>query len=181
MKELITIQSNLNAPKNQKNNFGGYMFRSAEDIFEAVKPLLDANECTLVVSDDIVLLGDRFYVKATATIKNSTGETESATAYAREEDSRKGMSAEQLTGSASSYARKYALGGLFAIDDCKDADSTTGNVGDSAKIETIIKEINQAKTMQELIAVYNKHIDYARDEQVISTFTKRKQALNGTK
>ena len=97
MKELITIQSNLNAPKNQKNNFGGYMFRSAEDIFEAVKPLLDANECTLVVSDDIVLLGDRFYVKATATIKNSTGETESATAYAREEDSRKGMSAEQLT------------------------------------------------------------------------------------
>ena len=70
---------------------------------------------------------------------------------------------------------------MFAIDDCKDADSTTGNVGDSAKIETIIKEINQAKTMQELIAVYNKHIDYARDEQVISTFTKRKQALNGTK
>ncbi|EFH3659633.1 recombinase [Escherichia coli] len=119
-KKLWTIQQTLNAPKNQRNNFGGYNYRSAEDILEAVKPLLQ--NITLTVSDEIVLIGNRYYVKATATL--SDGEDEiSVTAYAREEESKKGMDVSQLTGATSSYARKYALNGLFCIDDAKDPDT----------------------------------------------------------
>ncbi|EHL6317450.1 TPA: ERF family protein [Escherichia coli] len=119
-KKLWTIQQTLNAPKSQRNNFGGYNYRSAEDILEAVKPLLQ--NITLTVSDEIVLIGERYYVKATATL--SDGEDAIAvTAYAREEDNKKGMDASQLTGATSSYARKYALNGLFCIDDAKDADT----------------------------------------------------------
>lgn len=119
-KKLWTIQKTLNAPKSQRNNFGGYNYRSAEDILEAVKPLLQ--NITLTVSDEIVLIGERYYVKATATL--SDGEDAIAvTAYAREEENKKGMDASQLTGATSSYARKYALNGLFCIDDAKDADT----------------------------------------------------------
>lgn len=119
-KKLWTIQQTLNAPKNQRNNFGGYNYRSAEDILEAVKPLLQ--NITLTVSDEIVLIGNRYYVKATATL--SDGEDVIAvTAYAREEESKKGMDASQLTGATSSYARKYALNGLFCIDYAKDPDT----------------------------------------------------------
>lgn len=119
-KKLWTIQQTLNAPKGQYNNFGKYSYRSAEDILEAVKPLLQ--NITLMVSDDIVLIGDRYYVKATATV--SDGEDSiSATAFAREELELKGMTAGQITGATSSYARKYALNGLFCIDDAKDADT----------------------------------------------------------
>ncbi|HFN7083272.1 TPA: ERF family protein [Escherichia coli] len=119
-KKLWTIQQTLNTPKNQRNNFGGYNYRSAEDILEAVKPLLQS--ITLTVSDEIVLIGNRYYVKATATL--SDGEDEIAvTAYAREEESKKGMDASQLTGATSSYARKYALNGLFCIDDARDPDT----------------------------------------------------------
>ena len=119
-KKLWTVQQTLNAPKNQRNNFGGYNYRSAEDILEAVKPLLQS--ITLTVSDEIVLIGNRYYVKATATL--SDGEDEiAATAYAREEESKKGMDASQLTGATSSYARKYALNGLFCIDDARDPDT----------------------------------------------------------
>ena len=119
-KKLWTIQQTLNAPKSQRNNFGGYNYRSAEDILEAVKPLLQ--NITLTVSDEIVLIGERYYVKATATL--SDGEDSIAvTAYAREEDNKKGMDASQLTGATSSNARKYALNGLFCIDDAKDADT----------------------------------------------------------
>ena len=119
-KKLWTIQQTLNAPKNQRNNCGGYNYRSAEDILEAVKPLLQ--NITLTVSDEIVLIGNRYYVKATATL--SDGEDVIAvTAYAREEESKKGMDASQLTGATSSYARKYALNGLFCIDDAKDPDT----------------------------------------------------------
>lgn len=119
-KKLWTIQQTLNAPKSQRNNFGGYNYRSAEDILEAVKPLLQ--NITLTVSDEIVLIGERYYVKAMATL--SDGEDAIVvTAYAREEDNKKGMDASQLTGATSSYARKYALNGLFCIDDAKDADT----------------------------------------------------------
>lgn len=119
-KKLWTIQQTLNAPKGQYNKFGGYSYRSAEDILEAVKPLLQ--NVTLMVSDEIVLIGDRYYVKATATL--SDGEDSiSATAFAREEKEQKGMTAGQLTGATSSYARKYALNGLFCIDDAKDPDT----------------------------------------------------------
>lgn len=127
MKELITIQSELKAPKSQFNKFGGYKYRKAEDILEAVKPLLAKQKCTLIISDDIVMIGNRIYVKATAIIKNEKGECETTTGWAREEENKKGMDGSQITGASSSYARKYALNGLFAIDD--NADSDTTNTG----------------------------------------------------
>lgn len=124
MKELIAIQSELKAPKTQVNNFGGYKYRKAEDILEAVKPLLAKQKCTLTITDDIVMVGNRIYVKATATIKNEKGEVEASTGWAREEETKKGMDASQITGASSSYARKYALNGLLAIDDNADSDTT---------------------------------------------------------
>ena len=124
MKELIAIQSELKAPKSQFNKFGGYKYRKAEDILEAVKPLLNKQKCTLTITDDIVMVGNRIYFKATATIKNEKGEFETTTGWAREEETKKGMDGSQITGAASSYARKYALNGLFAIDDNQDSDTT---------------------------------------------------------
>ena len=124
MKELISIQSELKAPKTQFNKFGGYKYRKAEDILEAVKPLLAKQECTLIITDDVVLVGNRIYVKATATIKNEKGECETSTGWAREEETKKSMDGSQITGASSSYARKYALNGLFAIDDNADSDAT---------------------------------------------------------
>lgn len=124
MKELITIQSELKAPKSQFNKFGGYKYRKAEDILEAVKPLLNKQKCTLTITDDIVMVGNRIYVKATATIKNEKGECETTNGWAREEETKKGMDGSQITGASSSYARKYALNGLFAIDDNADYDTT---------------------------------------------------------
>lgn len=122
MKELITIQSKLKAPKNQHNKFGNYNYRSAEDILEAVKPLLTETGCVLTISDEIVQIGERYYVKATARVRKDSQSVETV-AYAREEESKKGMDGAQVTGSASSYARKYALNGLFCIDDNKDPDT----------------------------------------------------------
>jgi hypothetical protein len=124
MKELIAIQSELKAPKSQFNKFGGYKYRKAEDILEAVKPLLAKQKCTLIITDDVVLIGNRIYVKATATIKNEKGECETTNGWAREEETKKGMDGSQITGASSSYARKYALNGLFAIDDNADSDAT---------------------------------------------------------
>ena len=123
MKELQIIQTKLKAPKNQYNSFGKYNYRSCEDIVEALKPILVENECTLTISDDIVMIGNRIYVKSVATIVNSQGEKEQCAAFAREEETLKGMTAPQITGSTSSYARKYALNGLFCIDDTQDPDS----------------------------------------------------------
>lgn len=120
MEKLLKIQKTLKAPKNQRNNFGGFNYRSCEDILEAVKPLLDG--ATLTLNDEVVMLGNRFYVKATATFIDGDFQT-STTAYAREPDTKKGMDEPQITGTASSYARKYALNGLFLIDDQKDADT----------------------------------------------------------
>lgn len=121
MQILNKIQKELKAPKNQFNSFGKYNYRNCEDILEAVKPLL--GDATLTISDEVVNIGSHNYVKATATLKNGD-ETESTTAYAREALEQKGMNDSQLTGSTSSYARKYALNGLFCIDDTKDSDST---------------------------------------------------------
>ena len=123
MKELVSIQQELKAPKGQYNSFGKYHYRSCEDILEAVKPLLGKHNCILNISDQIEMVGDRFYVKATATIINSEGKSVTTTAFAREQESKAGMDMSQLTGSTSSYARKYALNGLFCIDDTKDADT----------------------------------------------------------
>jgi hypothetical protein len=128
MKELIAIQTQLKAPKSQYNSFGKYHYRNCEDILESLKPLLLKHNCTLVINDTIDMIGNRFYIKATATISNGK-DVVSVTAYAREEESKKGMDGSQVTGAASSYARKYALNGLFLIDDTKDSDAT--NKGES--------------------------------------------------
>ena len=120
--KLSDIQANLKAPKNQKNNFGGYKYRSCEDILEAVKPLLSKHHLSLFIGDDIVLVGDRYYIKATAIVSDGD-KTAKNTAYAREPLSKKGMDEAQITGATSSYARKYALNGLLCIDDTKDPDT----------------------------------------------------------
>ena len=132
--KLNAIQSALKAPKSQYNEFGKYKYRKAEDILESVKPLLKANGCTLTCTDELILVGDRYYIKATAKITSiEDGSSVSTTAYAREEEEKKGMDGSQVTGASSSYARKYALNGLLCIDDTADSDTT--NVGDSAKPE----------------------------------------------
>lgn len=122
MNKLQEIQHRLKAPKGQYSSFGKYKYRSCEDILEAVKPILYEVGCTLTLSDDVVLIGDRYYIKATAHLKGEDT-NEVVAAYAREENEKKGMDGSQITGTASSYARKYALYGLFCIDDTKDADT----------------------------------------------------------
>ena len=121
--KLVVIQTKLKAPKGQYNSFGKYHYRSCEDITEAAKPVCRENGVALTMEDQIVMVGDRFYIEATARLTDiETGASISVSAYAREEDAKKGMDAAQLTGATSSYARKYALSGLFALDDTKDAD-----------------------------------------------------------
>lgn len=123
--KLITIQKELKAPKKQFNKFGNYKYRSCEDILEAVKPLVTKEGCALTITDEIVEIGERYYVKATATITDTKdGSSISVSAYAREPEDKKGADVSQITGAASSYARKYCLNGLFLIDDTKDADVT---------------------------------------------------------
>lgn len=122
IEKVVAIQSELKAPKGQYNSFGKYNYRSCEDILEGVKPLLAKHGLVLTIQDSIELIGDRFYVKATSTITDGK-EQLSTSAYARESLDKKGMDASQVTGATSSYARKYALNGLLAIDDTKDADT----------------------------------------------------------
>lgn len=122
--KLMRIQTEIKAPKNLYNSFGKYNYRNAEGICEAVKPYLKKENVSLVLEDDIVAVGGRVYVKATATLTdNESNETVTASAYAREAEEKKGMDDSQITGTASSYARKYALNGLLLLDDTKDADS----------------------------------------------------------
>ena len=124
IEKLLKIQVELKAPKGQRNTFGNYNYRSCEDILEAVKPLLEKHKCVLTLNDTIEYIGDRYYIKATATIIDlESGTIVNNTAYAREEENKKGMDASQITGATSSYARKYALNGLLLIDDTKDADT----------------------------------------------------------
>lgn len=120
--KLAIVQANLNAPKGQLNKFANYNYRNCEDILGALKPLLKEQNCIVTLSDEIVITGNRIYVKATATFSDGQNEIKT-TAFARESETKKGMDESQITGSASSYARKYALNGLFAIDDTKDADN----------------------------------------------------------
>lgn len=125
--KLVIIQGTLKAPKNQTNNFGKYKYRSCEDILEALKPHLTTHNLYLSISDELVNLGDRYYVKATVTITDSK-DSLTVSAFAREEESKKGMDGSQVTGTSSSYARKYALNGMFAIDDTKDSDATNTTI-----------------------------------------------------
>lgn len=129
---LHLIQQKLEAPKTQYNAFGKYTYRSCEDILKAVKSLLEETKTNLTLQDEIVMIGDRYYVKSTAQLENTEGENIISVAYAREEENKKGMDGSQITGASSSYARKYALNGLFGIDDTKDSDKTNkGLVGAS--------------------------------------------------
>lgn len=132
--KLAAIQAELNAPKTLFNKFGGYSYRSCEAIYEAVKPLLRQQKCTLVLTDEVLMIGDRIYVKATATLKDLEGDGKciAANAFAREDENKKGMDGSQITGATSSYARKYALNGLFLIDDVKDSDATNTHGKDAA-------------------------------------------------
>lgn len=128
LSKLLAIQVDLKAPKGQYNNFGKYKYRNCEDILEATKPLCKRENCVLTIADELRQVGDRYYIMATATLTDvETGEKIGNTAFAREEESKKGMDGSQVTGASSSYARKYALNGLFAIDDTKDSDTT--NIG----------------------------------------------------
>ena len=154
-KKLSGIQCELVATKGQYNNFGKYSYRSCEDILEAVKPLLDKYDVAIVIKDDIALVGDRFYVKATATLIDSdTGETVEASAFARESADKKGMDSSQVTGATSSYARKYALNGLFAIDDNKDADATNTHGKETIKVN-MTPALSEAQ-LKRLYAIGNK-------------------------
>jgi len=138
---LAHIQQELKVPKNQVNKFGGFNYRSCEDILEAVKPLLDG--LSLIISDEVVLVGDRYYIKAIVRLSNGE-ETIETTAFAREVLEKTKMDASQITGAASSYARKYALNGLFAIDDTKDADTEENSEENSVNKKTVVnKSINQ--------------------------------------
>ena len=146
--KLMNIQANLKAPKGQYNSFGKYSYRNAEDILEALKPLLKDYKATVTLKDDLLLIGDRYYLQATATFTDiESGESVIVTSLAREEETKKGYDVSQLTGSTSSYARKYALNGLFAIDDTKDSDFTnTHDKEDKKKTLEVISEA-QAKRM----------------------------------
>lgn len=123
--KLMNVQAELKAPKSQYNSFGKYKYRNCEDILEAVKPINKKYGALVLLSDEIVTIGERYYVKATATFVDvEKGENISVTAFAREEETKKGMDGSQVTGASSSYARKYALNGLYDIDDTKDSDTT---------------------------------------------------------
>lgn len=157
---LRCVQRDLKAPKNQYNSFGKYRYRSCEDILEGVKPILQEYGCAIVLSDTIEQIGDRFYVKATATFYDcDTGESVSNTAYARESDDKKGMDASQITGTASSYARKYALNGLLLIDDTKDADTDENRNEQTGRARSEAAKKGQATKEQNAADSANKVID----------------------
>ena len=183
---LADIQKELDAPKSQYNEFGGYHYRNCEDILSAVKPLL--GNLIITTSDEIVLIGDRFYVKATATITDGK-ESITAEAYAREPDTKKKMDASQITGASSSYARKYALGGLLAIDDTKDADAEEGQVkqetrprqhnaeADSVQADAeTIAQLNAAETMPDLVKTMNS-LSHEQKRAATPVFNQRMKEL----
>ena len=183
--KLSAIQSKLKAPKNQYNNFGKYNYRSCEDILEGLKPLLLEYKATVTLSDEIKQIGDRYYLEATATfVDTEKGEKIEVKALAREDETKKGMDLAQVTGSVSSYARKYALNGLFAIDDTKDSDATNKHDKDkSSQLDTPDRWTNKLseKQISRLYAIaYNKGIDKDTvKKHVFKKFTK--DVVNMTK
>ena len=153
--KLLAVQAELKAPKGQTNSFGKYKYRSCEDILESVKPLLKKYNATLVISDSLELIGERYYIKATATFQDvETDGIIENTAYARESAEKKGMDDSQITGTASSYARKYALNGLFLLDDTKDADTdeyheqTHGKKSEADNTEAFDKSCDEIGNMK---------------------------------
>jgi hypothetical protein len=179
---LAEIQAKVKAPKGQFNSFGKYHYRSAEDILEAVKQVINPMGFYISISDAIVVQGDRFYVQATATLSNGT-ETYTSTAFAREEESKKGMDGSQVTGASSSYARKYALNGLFALDDTKDSDATNTH----GKEQQVTKEpplskwettINSLTTLEQLVNFYSEHeYKISKSPEIMQFLSNRKKEL----
>jgi len=180
IQRLVRVQQELKAPKGQTNKFGGYKYRSAEDILEAVKPILGKLGIVLILSDEPVLVGDWHYVRATARVVLGNDYFET-TAYARESEVKKGMDEPQITGTASSYARKYAMNGLFAIDDTKDSD--TNEVTELTK-ETIkkptpehIKELQELGGTLEIVAkYYKKDVNQLNDGELVKMIERKKAA-----
>jgi hypothetical protein len=157
IKSLSAIQSELKAPKSQYNSFGKYKYRNCEDIMEAVKPLLSKHGMSMVITDQIIEKEGRFYVEAEVILFDKDGESLSVTAWAREEENKKGMDGSQVTGASSSYARKYALNGMFLIDDTKDADTTQGSDNATSQ-KAASKPIRKNKTTP---------ITQAKDENIM--------------
>lgn len=181
--KLSNIQNELKAPKGQFNKFGGYKYRSCEDILEAVKPICKKYKAVLVISDTLVNIGERYYIQATARLTDIEANKESEdtcisnTAYAREEESKKGMDGSQITGTASSYARKYALNGLFNIDDTKDADTdeftkqtqTEDNgekVVDKMKVDLLNQAIAKNHIKDEVVEIVLSNYGYTNTNQI---------------
>lgn len=177
---LAEIQNELKVPKLQMNKFGGYKYRSCGDILEAVKPICAKYGCALILTDNVEIIGDRFYVIATAKLINQDGAVIGETkAFARETVSRKGMDEAQVTGASSSYARKYALSGLFAIDDTRDADTMEAEKTENENnVSAIADAINSAKTVDELMKIYNENKNLSKEILPILK-NKKKELENG--
>jgi len=172
--KLLIVQSTVSVPKENTNTFGKYKYRSCEDILEALKPLLKENDLVLTLTDAVEQIGERYYVRATATVttmlESGDSVSLSVNALAREEHDKKGMDAAQITGAASSYARKYALNGLFCIDDTKDADATNEHDKKTAPEKPVVRRkptllqameyMTGSKTKQELETVHDRVLTY---------------------
>lgn len=203
IKNLSKIQNEMNVKKGRYNKFGGYYYRSCEDILQAAKEVCDKYGCYVNVTDSIEYIEGRFYVKATAKVVDiETGESEKAIAFAREEESKKGMDGSQLTGATSSYARKYALCGLFAIDDSIDTDSlneTQENEGKAAnkksskpsstsqpdnsktQIAVLIGYVNECTTVEQLSSLFKANQAYQSDSTFMNALSKKRAEIEGGK
>lgn len=202
IKNLSKIQNEMNVKKGRYNKFGGYYYRSCEDILQTAKEVCDKYGCYVNVTDTIEYIEGRFYVKATAKVVDiETGESEAATAFAREEESKKGMDGAQLTGATSSYARKYALCGLFAIDDSIDNDSLNGtqeNEGKAAnkkvsdkssdqskqsqsQISVLIGYVNECTTLQQLGELFKANQGYQSNSDFMNALSKKRAEIENNK
>lgn len=181
--KLLEIQSKLKVPKFNYNSFGKYKYRSCENILEAIKPICQENKVVVQITDEIQNIGQRYYVMATATLIDiETGEQICTKAYAREEDTKKGMDASQITGASSSYARKYALGGLFGIDDTKDSDTTNTGENYIQNKSNINAEKNPKKeSVKQVCECCNKEIEphgnYSVDELIKNSLANYEKKL----
>ena len=169
---LLAIQMQLKVPKSQRNAFGNYNFRSCEDILEAVKPLCEKYDVTLTLSDSVHDVGGRVYLKATALLVDGAQGRVEVYGWAREAEEQKGMNAAQITGSASSYARKYALNGLFAIDDTKDADATNTHGQEAPGLSTTdaLARLSTSATLDELKAKFEALSPALRGDAEVKAF-----------
>ena len=175
--DLAIIQAEVQAPKNKFNSFGKYAYRSAENIIEAVKPIINPKGYHLILSDEMVIIGERYYIKATATISNGE-KSYSATSYAREPEEKKGMDSAQISGTTGSYSRKYALNGLFALDDNKDSDATSTET----KPNVVVAEITLTKDEEtELINSLNACTELGHVKELWNNLDPKYQAIKQVK